>query len=53
MVWVYLLGAIGLIAAVIFGVCVAMDYLTYIDLQRRLLEEQKRRLEESQISGFT
>jgi hypothetical protein len=53
MVWVYLLGAIGLIAAILIGVCVAMDCMTYIDLQRRLQEERNRKLEEPQITGFT
>lgn len=52
MVWYYLVLAIGITAAILFGCCVAIDYSTYRSLQRRLREERRRKLEEKQISAF-
>ncbi len=52
LVWYYLVLAIGITAAILFGCCVAMDYSTYRSLQRRLREERRRKLEEKQVSSF-
>lgn len=46
MVWLYLILAMVLTAAILFGCCVAMDYSTYRSLQMRLREERRRKLEE-------
>lgn len=52
MVWYYLVLAIALSAAILFGCCVTMDYFTYRDLQRRLREERRRRLGEKPVAGY-
>ncbi len=52
LVWLYLVLAIVLSAAILFGCCVAMDYSTYRDLQKRLQEERRRRLKESPVAGY-
>jgi hypothetical protein len=52
MVWMYVVLAIALSAGIIFGCCVAMDYSTYRDLQRRLQEERRRRLEETTVASY-
>jgi hypothetical protein len=51
MVWLYVALALLLSAGIIFGCFVAMDYSTYRDLQRRLQEERRRRLEEKAIAS--
>lgn len=43
MVWYYLILALVLSAAILFGCCVVMDYSTYRDLQRRLREQRKKK----------
>jgi hypothetical protein len=43
LVWYYLVLALALSAAILFGCCVAMDYSTYRDLQRRLREERRKK----------
>jgi hypothetical protein len=54
MVWYYLLMAIGLSAAILFGCLVVMDYSTYRSLQRRLQEQrQRKKMEEPAISAFS
>jgi hypothetical protein len=53
LVWFYLVLAVALSAAILFGCCVAMDYFTYRDLQRRLQEERKRRIKEEAVAGYT
>jgi hypothetical protein len=54
MVWYYLLMAIGLSAAILFGCCVVMDYSTYRNLQRRLHEQRQRKeMEEPAVSAFS
>jgi hypothetical protein len=50
MVWAHLLGAIAICAIIAIGACVALDLSTYRSLQRCLLEERKRKLEEPQTS---
>jgi hypothetical protein len=52
MVWMYVVLAIALSAGIIFGCCVAMDYSTYRDLQRRLQEERMRRLEKTTVASY-
>lgn len=52
MVWMYVVLAIALSAGIIFGCCVAMDYSTYRDLQRRLQEERRRRLEKTTVASY-
>jgi sensor domain CHASE-containing protein len=52
LVWLYLVLAIVLSAAILLGCCVVMDYSTYRDLQRRLQEERRRRLKESPVAGY-
>lgn len=44
MVWLYLGLVLVLSAIVWLGCCVAMDYSTYWDLQRRLQEERKKEI---------
>jgi hypothetical protein len=54
LVWYYLLVAIGLSVLILFGFSVAMDISTYRSLQRRLLEERRRReIEEQTVSAYT
>jgi hypothetical protein len=53
MVWYYLLTAIGLTAAILFGCCVVMDYSTYRSLQRRLREQRLKEIDESAVSAFS
>jgi len=43
LVWYYLILALVLSAAILFGCCVVMDYSTYRDLQRRLREQRKKK----------
>jgi hypothetical protein len=50
LVWQYLILAIALSVAILFGCCVAMDYSTYWDLQRRLQEERRRRMKNTAAS---
>jgi hypothetical protein len=50
LVWQYLVLAIAFSVAILFGCCVAMDYSTYWDLQRRLQEEQRRRIKKPAAS---
>jgi hypothetical protein len=52
LVWYYLVLALALSAAILFGCCVAMDYSTYRDLQRRLREERRRRLKKRPVAGY-
>lgn len=52
MVWLYVVLAVLLSAGIIFGCCIAIDYSTYRDLQRRLQEERRRRLEEKTIASY-
>ncbi len=53
MVWYYLLMAIGLTAAILFGCCVVMDYSTYQSLQRRLREQRQKEIDEPAVSAFS
>ncbi len=53
MVWYYLLMAIGLTAAILFGCCVIMDYSTYRSLQRRLREQRMKEIDEPAVSAFS
>ena len=50
LVWQYLVLAIALSVAILFGCCVAMDYSDYWDLQRRLQEERRRRMKNTAAS---
>ena len=51
-VWYYLILAIVLLSGILFGSCLAMDYNTYHDLQRRLQEEMRRRLKEETVTAY-
>ena len=52
MVWYYLVLALALSAAILLGCCVAMDYSTYRDLQRRLREERRKRPQASTSTAY-
>jgi uncharacterized membrane protein (DUF106 family) len=52
-VWYYLVLAIILSVLILFGSCLAIDYNTYRDLQRRLQEEMRRRLKEETVAAYT
>ncbi|HUS78618.1 MAG TPA: hypothetical protein VM050_08160 [Patescibacteria group bacterium] len=43
LVWYYLAAALAISAVIWLGCCVAMDYSTYVNLQRRLRLERERR----------
>lgn len=53
MVWYYLVLAFALSAAILFGSCMVIDYCTYQDLKKRLLEERRRRLEKETVAAYT
>jgi len=53
MVWHYLLMAIGLTAAILFGCCIVMDYSTYRSLQRRLREQRQKEINKPAVSAFS
>jgi hypothetical protein len=53
MVWYYLLMAIGLTVAILFGCCIVMDYSTYMNLQRHLQKQRQKEMEEPTVSAFS
>jgi len=52
MIWFFVALSIVIIGAILFGSIVIMDYKTYWELQKRLSEEKRKKVEEENIAGY-